>query len=442
MQTDIQEQLSVETIAFTLTALNIQYVIIANIDGEIISSDPNAEFLIPLIVNSPEWKDHEAVIIKIDSETNCLFIISIHSTKRGRPEGGARWMCYESFKKAMDDCLRLSYGMTMKNATGDIWEGGAKSIIIPYSRGVFDVLMEQKAETKEKIGSTRKQLWKNFGEFVSYLRGLYLVGEDVNLNSADMATILQHCVHTSCLDKKHGGSGNPSPFTATGVFQAIRAAVETIFPENPGLSEKKILVKGLGNVGYALVRMLVKAGAKVITYDPINIDAKVKLKSEFPGDHIKMMEDFDEFISTSAHVFSPNANSLSINKRDIRKFKVRIICGAENGQLEDIQLAEYLHKKGIIYIPETWINYMGVYSAYQEHRGILEEEFEQKIWNIYKETKAMLKLTKAYSLMPYKYAIVVAQVKAQQLNPIDGHRGIKIIKELFIDWQRQINIVN
>lgn len=433
--TDISLQLTAEEAASTLTAQNIQHVIFANVDGELRSSNPNANFLIPLLINSNEWHNHEAVILKVDNETNCLFIVSIHSTKRGRPEGGARLKCYDNFEKAIDDCLRLSYGMTLKNATGDIWEGGAKSVIVPFSNEVFDELMKQKAGTREEIGIGRMQLWKNFGEFISFLRGLYLVGEDVNLNSADMAAILQHCVHTSCLDKKQGGSGNPSPFTAAGVFQAIRGAIEFLYPESPSLEEKVVLVKGLGNVGYALVRNLIEAGAKVIVYDPINIEAKAKVKTEFPDKQIEIIEDYNTFISTKADVFSPNSNSLSINETDIENFNVKIICGAENGQLQNNSLAEYLHEKGITYIPETWINYMGVFSAYQEHRGILKEEFEEKVINIYKETKAMLKITKSYNLMPFKYAIVVAHVKAEQLNLTDGHRGIKIINEIFNDWK-------
>ena len=435
METIIDISSQIELIAERLIAQNIHAVIFVNREGELIPSHDGAKFLIPLLLNSHEWHEHEAVIIKADSQTQCLYIVSIHSTKRGRPEGGARLKCYENISSALDDCLRLSYGMTLKNATGDIWEGGAKSVIVPFSKEVFNTLMEQRAETREEIGKDRLKLWENFGGFVSFLRGLYLVGEDVNLNSADMAAILQHCVHTSCLDKKRGGSGNPSPYTAAGVYQAIRGSVEVVFPNNPDLKGKKILIKGLGNVGYSLVKNLIEADANVVIYDPINLTAKARIKSECPTANITFIEGYEEFITTKADVFSPNSNSLSINHTDIEKINVKIICGAENGQLEDIGLAEYLHNKGIIYIPETWVNYMGVYSAYQEHRGILKEEFEQKIINVYKETKKMLAVTKAYNLMPHKYAVVVAHVKAELLNPIDGHRGIKIVEELFNDWK-------
>lgn len=434
MESDFAQNLSVKEVSEILTKEQIHQFALINIDGNILCSHSKAEFFVPLIERSNEWHNHEAVFVRVDIETSCLYIVSIHSTKRGRPEGGARLKCYENICAAIDDCLRLAYGMTLKNATGDIWEGGAKSVIVPFSSNVFTNLMEEKAEARDEIGPTRQKLWKNFGEFISSLKGLYLVGEDVNLNSADMACILQYCVHTSCLDKLHGGSGNPSPFTAAGVLQAIKGSIESVFPKNSSLIGKRILIKGLGNVGYALATELIKENAKVIVYDPINTKAKERIKAEFPHNNVEIVEDYDTFISMKAHVFSPNSNSLSINKKDIEQFNVKIICGAENGQLEDVKLAEYLHKKGIVYIPETWINYMGVYSAYQEHRGILGAEFEQKLKCIYAETKDMLLVTKKYNLMPYKYAIVVAHVKAEQLHPIDGHRGIKIEKELFEEW--------
>ncbi len=430
----LDAQSTVYSIAKALTDHGIKRGIIKNVEGNIRCTHPALELLIPIVCSSTEWRSHEAVLVQVDNETQCLYIVSIHSSKRGRPEGGARLKMYQNFGQAIDDCLRLSYGMTRKNAIANIWEGGAKSVIVPYSAEVFSRLMEQQHSNRNQIGPYRAQLWANFGSFVSSLQGLYLVGEDVNLNSADMASILSHCVHTSCLEKKFGGSGNPSPYTSAGVFKAIKASVEMTFPDDPDLVGKDILVKGLGNVGYSLVEYLIKAGAQVIAHDPINKMAQKRAIEQFTADRIIIIEREDEFISTPAHVFSPNANSLSINQTNIDQLKVKIICGAENGQLEDVSLAERLHQQGIVYIPEPWINYMGVFSAYQEHCGILKAEFKEKTDQIYQDTKTMLKNIKERGISTYQYVNEIADIKSIQLNPILGHRGIKIIEELFEQW--------
>ncbi len=426
-------KISTEFVAKHLLSKNVDRFMVANINGKIHCSNPEASFLIPYIIESREYKDHEAVLIKIDESTGCIFIVSIHSSKRGRPEGGVRLKYYSTFAEGVDDVLRLSHGMTLKNAAANIWEGGAKAVIMPYTHKIFENIDEGKASILGNMSPTRLHVMYQMAGFVSSLQGLYLAGEDVNLNSADMDAMLQKCVHVSCLNQKSGGCGNPSPYTAMGIFKAIEASCQVVFSDNSTLEGKKILLKGLGNVGYPLAESLAKAGANLVIFDPYNQKSVQKLLSAYPS-QVSNTTDYQQFISTPADIFSPNATSLSIGANEAEHLQVKIICGGENAQLSSPELVDVLHQKGITYVPEIWINWMGVFSAYQEHMGIVQSEFLVMVNNIHRTTLQLLKEAILADKTPYTLAMFIIQQRVKELHLIYGHRGIKIIEELLKIW--------
>jgi len=445
--TTVTNETTAKEVGDIFLSKNIDRVIFANLDGSIICSNPEADFMINIIRESGEWRNHEAVLMKVDGITQCIYIVSIHSTVRGRPEGGVRLRTYPSFSAGLNDCLALSYGMTEKNAYAEIWEGGAKSVIIPFDERTFQSLMEGQAKTeKEKVGPFRELLWKNYGGFNAEMQGLYLVGEDMNLNEWDMRSILRYDVHSSCHSELVGGAGNPSPKTAKGIFNAIVATCEVAFLESPSIKGKRIILKGIGLVGESLAEQLLESGANLQIYDTdSNADTKFrKLKGRFADGkaELKIIDSLDselEYLrSTEADIFSPNAKSGTLTRDLIDVLKVKAIVGAENAQIakNDVKdIIARLRAKGMIYIPEPCVNFMGVFSAYQEHIGILRSDFDKKAAEIYHKTKELLEKAKVQNKTPYDIFIDTALRNAAVQNPILGHRGIEIIKELLESWR-------
>lgn len=407
-------------------------------------SHPGAQFLSDIILGSPLWKEHgghEAVIIQLAETARCMFIVCVHSTVRGRPEGGARLHKYDSFEQALRECLDLAHGMTMKNAMGGIWEGGAKSVLVPYDEEAFRAIhpsdAHQLKNARKDLTSTRVQLLYEFSRFIASLHGLYLVGEDVNLDSEDMVTILRYNVHTSCLPEYVGGAGNPSPYTAAGVFEAIRAAVAFKFPNRPGLNGRTVLVKGAGNVGRALVEKLLNAGVNVVVNDPVrsSIETLKQACAGIASGSLTSIESNEDFESHPGDVFSPNARSKSINHETIARLKCGIICGAENAQLEDHKLLNVMLKKGITYVPEITMNFMGVFSAYQEHRGIVQDEFRTKTEAIGAEVTEILVEAHKRSRSPYYVAKNRSRARAKKPHKMYPGRGAAQIQQLMEEWR-------
>ena len=456
MTVTIDEKTTPGDIGRIFSENNIDKVIFANLNGEIVCSDPRADFLIPVIKGLNEWRNHEAVLMKADDLTRCLYIVSVHSTVRGRPEGGVRLKNYSTFFEGLNDCLALSFGMTEKNAYAGYWEGGAKSVIIPFDDRIFKALMDGQAkEENENHGAFREMLWKHYGGFTAKMQGLYLAGEDMNLNSWDMRSILRYNVHSSCLSESVGGAGNPSPKTAKGIFKAIQATCEVEFPESPEITNKRIILKGAGLVGKPLGELLVNAGAKVIIYDT-DPDAEKKLGklatdveeleiiAKKEGEHedafnVRLRHEELKFLrAKEADIFSPNAKSGTLTSELIEALRVKAIVGAENAQIakkEEKEITNRLHALGIVYVPEPAINTMGVFSAYQEHSGIVIADFEIEAEKIYGKTKDLLSEARENNRKPYDLFIEIAKREAVKPHPIFGHRGIRIIAELVESWR-------
>jgi len=281
---------------------------------------------------------HEQVVLCHDEATNLRAVIAIHNTILGPALGGCRMWPFESEEEAIQDALRLSQGMTYKNAAAGLDLGGGKAVIIGDPK-------------KDKS----KALFRAFGKFVQSLSGKYLTAEDVGMTVKDMEYIKLETDFVTGLPEKIGGSGDPSPFTALGVFEGIKASVKHKLKQDD-LNNITVAVQGIGNVGKYLCRMLHEAGANLIVTDIF----KDKLKEVERNYNARIVTD-QEIYSVNADVFAPCALGAIINDDSIHKINFKIIAGGANNQLLDEKKhSEILKDRDILYAPDFIINSGGV----------------------------------------------------------------------------------
>ena len=281
-----------------------------------------------------DFDDHEQVVFCSDKETGLKAIIAVHSTALGPAAGGCRFWNYSDDQAAVKDVLRLSRGMTYKNAMAGLKLGGGKAVIIGDPKAL-------KSEA----------LFKAFGKAVDNLGGRYYTAEDVNITTGDMATVNTVTEYVAGLD---GKSGNPAPFTALGTFLGIKAAVKFKLGKED-LTGIKVAVQGLGSVGYDLCRKLHAAGAELIVTD-INQVALDNAASEFGAKVVGL----DDIYSQEVDVFSPCALGASINDDTIPQLKASIIAGCANNQLAEARHDNVLKEANILYVPDYVINAGGI----------------------------------------------------------------------------------
>jgi len=304
---------------------------------------------------------HERVLICQDDQVGLKAIIAIHSTVCGPSLGGTRMWKYNNESEALRDVLRLSRGMTYKNAISNLNLGGGKAVIIGDSR-------------KDKS----EQLFRRFGQFVDSLNGSYITAEDVGINPDDMIHVAKETDYVTGLP---GKSGDPSPVTAYGVYMGIKAAVKNRF-NTDSLEGKKIVVQGVGHVGEYLVGHLAKEGA-VITITDIHDDILKRVSKQYNCEVVSP----DNIYDVDMDIYAPCALGSTVNSNTISRMNCSIIAGAANNQLED----EFLHgrelmEKGIIYAPDYIINAGGVMNCYAEVHQISSEEVMKMAENIYHTT--------------------------------------------------------
>jgi len=284
--------------------------------------------------NLVDFDDHEQVVFCSDDESGLKAIIAIHNTNLGPAAGGCRFWDYAKDEEAIIDALRLSKGMTYKNAMAGLKLGGGKAVIIGNPKNL-------KSDA----------LFKAFGRAIDNLGGRYYTAEDVNITTADMAIVNQETDFVSGLE---GKSGNPGPFTALGTFLGIKAAVKHKLNRD-SLDGISVAVQGLGSVGYALCEKLHNAGATLVVTD-INQEILNKAESEFGAKTVSL----DDIYKQDVDVFSPCALGASINDETIKQLKAVIIAGCANNQLAEQRHDKVLFDKGILYAPDYVINAGGI----------------------------------------------------------------------------------
>jgi leucine dehydrogenase len=289
---------------------------------------------------------HERVLICSNPDVGLKAIIAVHSTTLGPGLGGVRMWNYASDEEAMTDVLRLSRGMTYKAAAAGLNLGGGKAVILGDSK-------KDKSEA----------LFRAFGRYVESLGGLYITAEDVGTDMEDMELIQTESRWVTGVSPGHGGSGDPSPVTAYGTLQGIKAAVKWRYSA-ADLKGRSVAIQGLGSVGHHLAGYLVQEGAKVFGCD---IDADALEQARQLGVEIVPHR---EIFDVDCDIFAPCALGASLNDETIPRLKAQIVAGAANNQLaEEDRHSRMLDERGILYAPDFVINAGGLINVYNELLG-------------------------------------------------------------------------
>jgi len=300
-----------------------------------------------------EFDGHELIVFGHDAATSLRAIIAIHSTALGPAAGGCRMWPYATTADAVCDALRLSRGMSYKNALAGVPFGGGKAVIIGESR---------QAKTP--------QLFEAFGRLVDSLGGRYLTAEDIGTTTADMASVARATRHVAGLGRAPGeAGGDPGPKTALGVYLGIEAAVRFRLGRQD-LQGLTLAVQGVGGVGYHLCGLLAGAGAQLRVAD-VRAAAVQRVCEEFGARAVPV----EEVLAEEVDVIAPCALGAVLNAQSIPRLRARIIAGAANNQLAQGQDGQALQAAGILYAPDYVINAGGIISVSRElHGGGTEEQ--------------------------------------------------------------------
>ena len=326
---------------------------------------------------------HEEVVLCSDPSCGYRGILAVHSTKLGPALGGTRFWNYATDEEAITDALRLSRGMTYKNAVAGLNLGGGKSIIIGDNRT-----------------RNRENIFRAHGRFVESLGGRYITAEDVGTSTADMDFVHMETGHVAGLA---GKSGDPSPVTAHGVFRAIQASAKHCW-DSDDLNGKTISIMGCGHVGHYLAKELNAAGAKLIVSD-IDPERAKKVAAETGA----RVVDGDAIFSADADIFAPCALGGIINDRTIPMLKVEIISGGANNQLLEERHGDILTEKGILYAPDYVANAGGVINVYGEVSGWDAQRALDKADDIYDTVLKVFEISKREGIPTYKAADRLAE---------------------------------
>jgi leucine dehydrogenase len=293
----------------------------------------------------PDFDAHEAVHFVCDRESGLRAIIGIHSTHRGPAGGGTRFWHYADPDQAVADVLRLSRGMSYKNAMADLAMGGGKAVILADA---------QRTKTPEMLAA--------FGRAVDRLGGSYVTAEDVGISVADMVAVRQQTRHVSGLPVAEGSvGGDPGPHTSLGVYLGVRAAVRRALGKD-SLAGLHLAIQGAGSVASGLARLAAKDGARISLAD-IDAARAQRVADEVGGSVV----DPAEIMTIEADVFSPNALGAIFNEQSIAALRAPIVAGGANNQLARPEDGDRLQARGILYAPDYVINAGGIINVATEY---------------------------------------------------------------------------
>ncbi|MCU9613819.1 leucine dehydrogenase [Caldibacillus lycopersici] len=353
-----------------------------------------------------EAYDYEEVHFVQDKQSGLKAIVAIHDTTLGPALGGTRMWTYESEEAAIIDALRLSKGMTYKNAAAGLNLGGGKTVIIGDPR---------KDKSEEKF--------RAFGRFIQGLNGRYITAEDVGTSVEDMDIIHEETDFVTGISPAFGSSGNPSPATAFGVYRGIKASVKEAFGSD-SLEGKKVAVQGVGNVAYHLCRYLHEDGASLIVTD-IHKDAVMRAVNDFDA----VAVDPSDIYSVDCDVFSPCALGAIINDETIPQLKAKVIAGSANNQLKENKHGDILFEMGIVYAPDYVINAGGVINVADELYGYNRDRAMKKIEQIYNNLEKVFAISKRDGIPSYLAADRMAE---ERIKRIQNSRSPFLVNEKHI----------
>lgn len=343
------------------------------------------------IISQMSTMGHDQILFCSDDETGLKAIIAIHDTTLGPALGGTRMWVYNNELEALHDVLRLSRGMTYKNAISNLALGGGKAVIIGDSKTM-------KSEA----------LFRRFGKFVDSLAGNYITAEDVGISPSDMVWVSKETKHVVGLP---GKSGDPSPVTAFGTYMGMKACSKLRYGSD-SLEGKKILVQGVGHVGEYLVDYLSKEGAEIFISD-IHEETISRISKSYGATYIDLNDVYD----ISMDIYAPCALGGTLNDDTISRLKCGIVAGAANNQLRDENIhGKALLEKDILYAPDFAVNAGGVINCFSEVEGLSSEWALKKAEDIYHTIFDIVKRSKDENIPSHIIAMQMAQEKIDKAH--------------------------
>ena len=334
-------------------------------------------------------RGHEQVCFFHYPQVGLKAIVAIHSTVLGPSLGGCRMKVYTSEAEAIDDVMRLSEGMTYKSSIAGLDLGGGKSCIV----------------ADPSMTEGRAELFKQFGDCLNQLNGRYITAEDMGTCVEDMKWVREVTDHAAGYAIEDGGSGDPSPWTARGVFFAIKAACKRRYGSED-LSSRHVAIQGAGHVGMYLTELLRNEGAKVTVTDTkaSTIESAVK---KFGAEGVELESIYD----VDCDVFAPCAIGQTVNSTTIPRLRCEIIAGAANNQLPDSSVYEIIAARKMLYCPDFVINSGGVISVGAEliPGGWKESWVTTKVQQIYDTTMKVLDESESRGRFPEIVALELAK---------------------------------
>jgi leucine dehydrogenase len=335
--------------------------------------------------------------------------VAVHSTARGPALGGCRLWAYPDSRSAVRDALRLSRAMTYKAAVAGLPLGGGKGVI----------MLPESAPTPSS--RRRKAALLDFGDTVERLDGRYITAEDVGIASRDMTVIAESTKHVTGLSRARGGSGDPSPFTAQGVQEAISIACERIFGTGD-LRGRSIAVLGLGHVGGRLAKICARAGAKLVVSD---IDSAKRALAEELG---ARWMDPARALFADVDVVSPCALGGVLDHESIPRLRCSVIAGSANNQLADDTLGDLLRAHGILWAPDFVANAGGLINVATELEpgGYDPKQARERVRGIGDTLREIFDEAERTGTTPLTAAMLLARrrlgetVRAPQTQPARG----------------------
>ena len=377
-----------------------------------------------------DFMGHEGLFFQLSQYYDTLQGVFVHRTNRGQAIGGVRFWHYDTMEDFIRDGLRLSKGMTRKNALAGLWWGGGKGVM------VMNPSIDQ--NKKEVVAS----IYRDFGAMLTSLRGCFVTGEDVGTNVGDIANVFCSTRFTTCIPKALGGSGNPSILTAKGVICGMEAGLK--FTGDGSLTGKTVAVQGMGNVGGTLIRFLFEKNVKKVIASDLDRVLVHRVVRELADKNLAatvIERGDDSILKVPCDILAPCATGAILNPKTIPDIKATIICGAANNQLQDPERDDFLlYEKGIIYIPDFITNRMGIVNCANEQYGFVKDDpfVERHLstdWehSIYQTTLNILESSQTTSEPPARIAMREADRLSLETHPIFGHRGKQIIDSLVTD---------
>lgn len=336
----------------------------------------------------------QQLVFCYDKSTGLKAIIGVHDTTLGPALGGCRMWPYRSEDEAITDVLRLSQGMTHKNAAMGLSLGGGKTVV-----------MADPATDKNEA------MLRALGSFIDRLGGAYITAEDVGTSPDDMEHVAQTTRFVAGLSAR---SGDPSPATAYGVYQGMRATMEAVFGQ-PSVAGRHIVVQGLGHVGLYLVERLIKDGATVTVTD---------LYPDRLRPHVERLGlgviGPDDVYDVEADVFAPCALGGILNEDTIGRLRVKAVCGAANNQLATAADAQRLKGRHIFYAPDFVVNGGGVIHVAEEFGtgGFSERRAQNKIEHIYDQILAIARIAAEEDTTTHEAALRLAERRVRDLGQL------------------------